>query len=281
MDHFYCRQFGPTPSRSLTASKRERLHLQIWNLEPFFCNKSEGTCLYSSWMAGGNGTIPHSNSIAISLQLQSTFLCLQRTPRNVWIDLPTTYNPPSFEYPPLTSSTNDNENNVATSTEDSPRSIEIMSKKQDEEEENAPSEDSMISFYTADTHEPGSQQNPIDTDRFFIWLDTPHPAINVLQRTRSNLIDDRRATHPTNNSELSLPLAYCRICGLHGHLPDGCLRRGPFICMYCREIGHETTNCVKLRRNEARYHPELQFCLVFSQPGHSLDRCFALLHPSQ
>ena len=156
-----------------------------------------------------------------------------------------------------------------------------MSEKQDEEEENAPSEDSMISFYTADTHEPGSQQNPIDIDWFFIRLDIPHLAINVLWRTRSNPIDDWRATHPTNNLESSLPLSYCRICGLHGHLPDGCLRRGPFICTYCREIGHETTDCVELRHDEARYHPELQFCLICSQPGHLLNQCFALLHPLQ
>ena len=157
----------------------------------------------------------------------------------------------------------------------SPMTVEI------EEEEDSPSEDSMVSFYTPDTHEPGSQRNPIDVDQFHVQLDTPHPAINTLRRTRSNPLDDRRVTLPVNNSESSLPLSYCKSCGLHGHLPDDCLRRGPFICTYCREIGHETADCVERRRNEARYHPELQFCLVCSQTGHSLDRCSTLLRQPQ
>ena len=167
--------------------------------------------------------------------------------------------PPSFEYPLPTS----------------PMTVEI------EERENSPSEDSMVSFYTPDTHELGSQRNPIDVDLFHVQLDTPHPAINTLRRTRSNPLDDRRATLPVNNSESSLPLSYCKSCGLHGHLPDNCLRRGPFICTYCREVGHETADCVERRRNEARYHPELQFCLVCSQTGHSLDRCSTLLRQPQ
>ena len=67
-----------------------------------------------------------------------------------------------------------NENRVTTSTRSSPKTVEI------EEEENPPSEDSMVSFYTAVTHELGSQQNPIDIDQFCIQLETPHPTINIL-----------------------------------------------------------------------------------------------------
>ena len=171
----------------------------------------------------------------------------------------TTNVPPSFEYPSSTS----------------PITVEI------EDRENSPSEDSVVSFYTPDTHELGSQQNPINVDQLNIQSETPHPTINILRRTRSNPLDDRRVTLPANHSESSLPLSYCRNCGLHGHLPDGCLRQGPFICTYCREIGHETTDCVERRRDEARYHPEMQFCLVCSQTGHSIDRCFTLLQQSQ
>ena len=72
------------------------------------------------------------------------------------------------------------ENCITTSTESSPKTVKIMFEKQDEVEKNTLSEDLMISFYTADTHEPGSQQNPIDIDQFFIQLETPHPAINIL-----------------------------------------------------------------------------------------------------
>ena len=69
------------------------------------------------------------------------------------------------------------ENRVTTSTGNSPKTVEI------EEEENSPSKDSMVSFYTPDTHELGSQHNPIDVDQFHIQLETPHPAINILRRT--------------------------------------------------------------------------------------------------
>ena len=171
----------------------------------------------------------------------------------------TTNVPPSFEY----------------SSSTSPITVEI------EDRENSPSEDSVVSFYTPNTHELGSQQNPINVDQLNIQSETPHPTINILRRTRSNPLDDRRVTLPANHSESSLPLSYCRNCGLHGHLPDGCLRQGPFICTYCREIGHKTTDCVERRRDEARYHPEMQFCLVCSQTGHLIDRCFTLLQQSQ
>ena len=70
----------------------------------------------------------------------------------------TTNVPPSFEYPSSTS----------------PITVEI------EDRENSPSEDSVVSFYTPDTHELGSQQNPINVDQFHIQLETPHPTINTL-----------------------------------------------------------------------------------------------------
>ena len=70
---------------------------------------------------------------------------------------------------------NDDENRVATSTENFPRSVEIMSEEHDKEEENARSEDSLISFYTTDTHEPGTQQNPINIDLIPKQLIVPLP----------------------------------------------------------------------------------------------------------
>ena len=86
--------------------------------------------------------------------------------------------PPLLKHPalPLTSPMNDDEDHVMTSTENSPRAVEIMPEEQDKEEENTPSEDSLVLFYTADTHNPGMQQNPIDIDL------TPEQPINPLLR---------------------------------------------------------------------------------------------------
>ena len=70
---------------------------------------------------------------------------------------------------------NDDENHLATSTENSPISVEIMSKEHDKEEENARSEDSLISFYTTDTHKLGTQQNPINIDLIPERLIVPLP----------------------------------------------------------------------------------------------------------
>jgi hypothetical protein len=203
--------------------------------------------------------------------------------------------PPLVENPPTSpSAPTSNDDNTSSSTDEA-RTVEITPMDTIDEEESTSSEDSMISFYTRDEEtrsglavtfytansEPGSQQNPIDVDRLFVRTDTPHPAIHILRRTRSNPINDRQTTRLTSNSESSLPLSYCKICGLHGHLPDGCLRMGPFVCTYCREIGHEFPDCVERRRDEAKYHPELQFCLICGQPGHSLNQCLTLQYPSQ
>ena len=142
----------------------------------------------------------------------------------------------------------------------------------------SPLDDSTTTFHTANKHELGSQQNPIDIDQLVARQVTPHPAIGVLQRVQSNPINDRTTTgiHPTNQSESSLPLSICRICGLHGHLPDGCIQMGPFVCRYCREVGHGIQNCVERQRDEQRYNPDLQFCLFCSQPGHTFNRCAIL-----
>jgi hypothetical protein len=202
---------------------------------------------------------------------------------------------------PNTSTSHDND--ISTLTDEQPRTVEITSMNAINEEDSATSEDSMIPLYTNDDRtesgpsvtfytansELGSQQNPIDVDRLFIRTDTPHPAINTRRRTRSNPINDRQTTRLTSNSTSSLPLSYCRICGLHGHLPDGCVMMGPFLCSHCREVGHGARNCPERqaeerryqREEESRYRPDLQFCLVCSQQGHSIDRCFALQYPSQ
>ena len=86
--------------------------------------------------------------------------------------------PPEMAYPNtppplvLTSPVDENER------ENSPRTVEIAT-----EEQNSPNENSIISFYTAHSNEPGTQENPINVDRLVIREDMLHPAIGFLRRT--------------------------------------------------------------------------------------------------
>ena len=80
-------------------------------------------------------------------------------------------------------------------------------------------------------------------------------AIAILQNTRS---------------ESSLNLIHCRVCDRYGHRTTGCIQMGALVCQYCREVGHGERDCNVRRRDERRFHPEMQFCLVCSQPGHSV-----------
>ena len=114
--------------------------------------------------------------------------------------------PPEMAYPNtppplvLTSPVDENER------ENSPRSVEIAT-----EEQNSPNEDSITSFYTAHSNEPGTQENPIDVDRLIIREDTPHPAIGFLQRTNSDFFPAITTVQRTR-SESSLSLIHCRVC---------------------------------------------------------------------
>jgi hypothetical protein len=119
------------------------------------------------------------------------------------------------------------------------------------------------SFHTADSEESGSQSNPIDVDTFEAPV-PPHPStIHQLTHRRTRSI--ATATQ-------------CTMCGRFGHDSTECIWRGPIICEYCKEIGHVRDGCPELRRDIGRYNPLYQFCVVCNRPGHTLDRCFALLH---
>ena len=128
-------------------------------------------------------------------------------------------NSPSFEYPPSTSSTN-NENQSAT-TESSPRTVEILSEGRNEEEENSPSGDSLTSFYTANTPKPGTIDNPIDVD----------------------LVPEQSTIHSSRPIELrrtwSAPIAMqCTVCTRTGHAAQDCIQLGPTICNGCQGTNH-------------------------------------------
>lgn len=119
------------------------------------------------------------------------------------------------------------------------------------------------SFHTPETEEQGTQTNPIDVDTF---EPPPLPQTTVIQhflhrRTRS----------------IEVPTT-CNMCGRRGHTSTTCIWNGPILCNYCREIGHLRDACPDLRRDIALYDPRYQFCVVCNQPGHTVDRCFALLH---
>ena len=168
-----------------------------------------------------------------------------------------TQNPPLFEYPPSTFPTND-ENHSPITTESPPRTVEIMS----EEDENAPSEDSLISFYTADTHEPGTIDNPIDVD-----LIPEPPTIHS-----SRPIGVRR----TRSAPITMQ---CTVCNRTGHEAQECIRFGPTICSGCQGTDHFARDCPLWRADIRRYHPELQFCLVCNETGHTIDRCATIHYP--
>jgi hypothetical protein len=127
-------------------------------------------------------------------------------------------------------------------------------------------EDPPTTFHTPINEEEGTQDRPIDVDTFVLTHTIHLPRQTLVQqfttrRTRS--IDS-----PT----------HCDMCGHFGHLACNCIWNGPIICDYCREVGHLRNNCPENRRDIAAYNPQYQFCLVCNQPGHTLDRCFALLH---
>ena len=162
-----------------------------------------------------------------------------------------TQNPPSFEYPPSTSSTNN-----------SPRAVEILSEGQNEEEENSPHEDSLISFYTAHSPEPGTIDNPIDIDLI--------PEQSTIHSSRP--IGVRR----TRSAPITMQ---CTVCNRTGHETQNCIRFGPTICSGCQGTDHFARDCPQWRADIRRYNPQLQFCLVCNETGHTIDRCAILHYP--
>jgi hypothetical protein len=169
---------------------------------------------------------------------------------------------------------------------DSPRTVEILL----QDASAVPTESSSVSFHTPTENEPisnpenelGSPQNPIDVDQLFTRQDTPPPLTEALRRTRSNPINTDQIQIPQERRSRSTPLLmYCRICARPGHFPDNCIQITPLICTYCREVGHGAQECVERRRDERRYHSELQFCIFCSQQGHSIEQCFAMHYASQ
>ena len=107
---------------------------------------------------------------------------------------------------------------------------------------------------------PGTQQNPIDVDQLVLRHDTPHPAVNLLRRTNSNPMLERViAILQNTRSESSLNLIHCRVCNRYGHRAAGCVQMGALVCQYCQEVGHGERDCNVRRRDERRFHPEMQF----------------------
>jgi hypothetical protein len=171
---------------------------------------------------------------------------------------------PPTPYQPTNSTSSDD-----PSPHSSPRSVVIHPEEADATREN-PNESTTTIFHTADENELGTQSNPIDVDQFLEEarqyhqrrrLDTPHPIVGILQRRIVSAPD----------------LAYCTICTRQGHLASHCIHRGLIICDYCKEAGHHLTkDCPEWRRDAMRYDPRLQFCLVCSETGHTVERCAAL-----
>jgi hypothetical protein len=144
----------------------------------------------------------------------------------------------------------------------SPRSVRIHSPTLDDTNQQSEST-SNDSFHTADSEESRSQSNPINVDTFEAPV-PPHPStIHQLTHRRTRSI--ATATQ-------------CTMCGRFGHDSTECIWRGPIICEYCKEIDHVRDRCPKLHRDIRRYNPLYQFCIVCNRPGHTLDRCFTLLH---
>jgi hypothetical protein len=142
----------------------------------------------------------------------------------------------------------------------SPRSVQIHSPILDDTNQQSEST-SNNSFHTADSEESGSQSNPINVDTF----EAPVPP---------RLSTIHQLTHRSSIATAT----QCTMCGRFGHDSTECIWRGPIICEYCKEIGHVRDGCPELRRDIGRYNPLYQFCVVCNRPGHTLDRCFALLH---
>ena len=142
---------------------------------------------------------------------------------------------------------------------DSPQTIPILSAPSSDEEDSI---DSIVSFYSADSTLGNSPTNPINIDRLPELPErrpVPPPVTGMIHRTRSTPI-----------------IPHCNVCTRNGHFPDNCILRGPSICTYCREVGHVQGDCPKLRRDLRRYNSVMQFCIICSQPGHSLENCMTL-----
>ena len=232
MNCFYCGQFGPTPSRSSMTLKREGLRPRIWHLERFLCTKSEGLVFTHCewWTATVPSPIPTPLPPLFNSSLpSSTYGEPPELPESTTPPLSAADNSPSFEYPAPTSSTS-NENCATMSAEGTPRTVEIMS------EENVPSKDSLISFYTTNTHKLGTRQNPIDINLI------PEQSIVPLPR-------------PTGVRRIqSIPITMqCMVCTRTGHMAQVLkLCDGDGVMECDGKFGRWCLECVDRRRGRGR-----------------------------
>ena len=182
--------------------------------------------------------------------------------------IPAVDNPHSFgnPLPPLverqspSSTTSELEDdNVSSFSKVSQRTVEIIPEESINEDRTNSSEDSIISFYTANTNESGTRENPIDID----------------------LIPEQLTTHssrPTSvrRTQFAPITMQCTVCCRRGHTVKCCLQLGPVFCTYCREVGHFANDCLEWRADIRRYYPELQFCIICNEVGHTLNQCATL-----
>lgn len=178
--------------------------------------------------------------------------------------------------PSPSSSSSSSHNHSSSPHSSSPRTVEILPQTVTE---TSTEPSTVSSYHSADDHEPGSPQNPINVDAPVIQfqipplpdniinvndqrLDTPHPAIGILHRPRS------------------MPaLLYCSSCTCNGHTLNQCIWTGPIVCEYCKNIGHTRRQCPVHRQDLTRYDPSYQYCTICQQQGHTQDRCFSLQYP--
>lgn len=142
-----------------------------------------------------------------------------------------------------------------------PQTVEIH------DERSNSSNNSSEEFHTPEAEEQGTRNNPIDVD---FQPPSPHPThLALIPHITS------RRTRSTDTS------TFCTTCARVGHTRDTCIWRGRIQCDYCREVGaHLRNNCPVLRRDIVNTHPRYQYCVVCNQVGHSVDRCWAVLHPT-
>jgi hypothetical protein len=170
-----------------------------------------------------------------------------------------------------------------SSSTDSPQSVPINSLPQSTTPIDDPptsasstsSNESFLSYYTANHEELGTPNHPIDVDLL------PDQQVTVKYEgmgTQTNPIDVDRPdilSPRTNNVRKihSAPLlGYCTICDRIGHPTARCLRRiEP--CDYCKEIGHHQTECPAFNRDLLRYNPGLKCCRLCNAPGHETEQC--------
>jgi hypothetical protein len=174
-----------------------------------------------------------------------------------------------------------------SSPTDSPQSVPINSPPQtttpiDDPSTSASStnsNESYLSYHTANHEELGTPTHPIDVDQ----LPDQQVTMNYEEMgTQTNPIDvdqyteQRNIPYPRTNNVRKIHsaplLGYCTICDQTGHPTARCLRRiEP--CDYCKEIGHHRTECPAFNRDILQFNPGLKRCRLCDAPGHETEQC--------